>query len=123
MAGRIHFCRRFRERKIARPEARLGLRPEERTREIIDGAFEVAESNVGIHREAFDLMEHVAVRRVGIVAAIHFARHNDPHGRLFFFHRANLHRRSVRAQQIAIARAFYVEGVHVVARRVVFGNI
>ena len=68
-------------------------------------------------------MEHVAVRRVGIISAIHFSRHHDAHGRLLFFHRANLHRRSVRAQQMAALCAFDIKSVHVVARGMMLGNV
>ncbi len=68
-------------------------------------------------------MEHVAVRRVGIISAIHFSRHHDAHRRLLFFHRANLHRRSVRAQQMAALYAFDIKSVHVVARGVMLGNV
>ena len=71
-------------------------------------------------------MEHVAVRRVGIIAAIDFARHDDAHRRLLLFHRAHLHRRGVRAQQALRPRArrrLHVKRVHVVARGMVLGNV
>ena len=82
-----------------------------------------AEGDVGIDGQPFDLVEHVAVRRVGIVAAIDFARHDDAHRRRLLLHGANLHGRSVRAQQVAAASAFDVESVHVVARGMMLGNV
>ena len=123
MAGGVHFGGRLGERKIAGPQARLCFGAEKFAREIIHGAFEIAEGDVRIHGQAFDLVEHVAVRRVGIIAAIDFARDDDAHRRLLLFHGANLHRRSVRAQQMPAARARDVEGVHVVARGMMLGNI
>ena len=68
-------------------------------------------------------MEHVAVRRVWIVAAIDFSWDDDAYGRLLFFHGTNLHGRSVRAQQMSAARSLDVESVHVVARGMVLGNV
>ena len=55
-----------------------------------------------IHVKAFDLMERRIVRRVGIVAAINAARDDDANGRRLLFHHANLHRRSMRAEQGAV---------------------
>src|SRR5579863_1778508 len=89
VARGVHFCGWLCEREEARPQARLHLRPEERTHEILHRAFEIAECNVCIDCETFDLMEHVAVRRVGIVAPVDFSGHDDAHGRLLLLHGAD----------------------------------
>ena len=47
----------------------------------------------------FDLLKHRRVRQVEIVAAVHLARHDDPHRRLVLLHVADLHRRRMRAKQ------------------------
>ena len=58
--------------------------------------------------QAFDLMEH---RRVGLVAveAIDAAGHDDADRRLLRQHRARLHRRGVRAQQVARAVGLWLQ--------------
>src|SRR2546429_9970540 len=61
-AGDIEFDRRLGERKIAGPEARLDARAEKLLHKIFDGAGEIAETDVGVHGQAFDLMEHEGVR-------------------------------------------------------------
>src|SRR5207237_5030636 len=76
-AGDIEFDRRLGERKIAGPEARLDARAEKLLHKIFDGAGEIAETDVGVHGQAFDLMEHEGVRVVGIVAAIDLAGNDD----------------------------------------------
>ena len=65
--------------------------------EIFNGAGEIAERNIRIDGEAFDLVKHEGVRSVWIVATVDFAGNDDAHRRLLLFHGANLNRRSVRA--------------------------
>ena len=48
---------RFREGKERRKEARLYIRTEERFHGVIQSAFEITKSNIGIHGQAFDLMK------------------------------------------------------------------
>src|ERR1700722_3359680 len=98
-ARRVHFHGRVGERKIAGSQARFYFRPEEFAHEIFDRALEIAKGDVRVDGQAFDLVKHETVRRVGIIASIHFSGHDDAYGRLLLFHRAHLHGRSVRAQQ------------------------
>ena len=117
-AGDVEFDGRLGEREIAGAETRFHAFAEELLHEIVDGAGEIAEGDVRIHGEAFDLMEHEGVRRIRIIAAIDLARHDHAHGRLALLHGANLHGRSVRAQKKRTRRAFrqfQVERVHVIA--------
>src|SRR5580692_4638849 len=125
-AGDVELDARLGEREIAGAEAGFYPVAEELFYEILDGAGEVAEGDVGIDRQAFDLMENEGVRGVGIVAAIDLAGDDDPHGRLALFHGADLHGRCVRAEKQRRRGAFReieVEGVHVVADRMEFGNV
>src|SRR5580698_8198033 len=125
-ARNVELDRRLGERKITWPEARFHAGTEKLFYEVFDRAGEVAEGDVGIDREPFDLMEGEGVRRVGIVAAIDLAGNDHAYGRLALFHRADLHRRSVRAQQERRRRTLRkvdIKGVHVVADGMKFGNV
>src|SRR5437016_12497708 len=125
-AGDFELDAWLRERKIAGAEARLDAGAEELFYEIFDGAGEIAEGNVGVNGEAFDLVEGERMRGVGIVAAIDLAGNDDANGRLLLFHGANLHGRSVGAKKERRRRAFWqfqIEGVHVVADRMKLRDI
>ena len=95
----VEFHGRFGKRKITGTETRLHAGAKKLLHEIFDGAGEIAEGNIGIDGQAFYLMEHERMRGVGIVAAIHLARHDYAHWRLGFFHGANLYWRGVRTQK------------------------
>ncbi len=71
---------------------------EERLAEFLQDPFQVAEMRVLVDHEPLDLVEH---RRVGLVgiAAIGAAGNDHADRRLLRQHGADLHRRSVRAQQ------------------------
>src|SRR5882672_2754539 len=130
-AGDVELDGRLGERKIAGPEARFDAGAKKLFYEILDGAGEIAKSDVGVHGEAFDLVEGERMRGVGIVAAIDLAGDDDAHGRFLLLHRADLHGRSVRAQQelrrrglfIGRGRQFQIERVHVVANGMEFRNV
>ena len=62
-------------------------------------AFQIRDADVLIDIEAFDLVKLRAVRRVDFIAPIGRARRDDANRRRRGFHRADLHGRSVRAQQ------------------------
>src|SRR5712664_1594118 len=72
-AGNIEFDARLGEREITGAEARFHAGAEKLFDEIFDGAGEIAKGDVGVDREALDLMEDERVRGVGIVAAIDLA--------------------------------------------------
>src|SRR5690348_3073632 len=125
-AGNVEFNARLGEREITWPETCFYARTEKLFDEIFDGAGEIAEGDVGVNREAFNLMKDEGVRGIGIVAAIDLAGNDDAHGRLLLFHGANLHRGSVRAEKERRRSSFgeiEIEGVHVVADRMKFGNV
>src|SRR6266700_4808444 len=65
-AGDIELDARLGEGKIARAEARFDAGAEELSYEIFDGAGEIAEGDVGVDSEAFDLMEGERMCGVGI---------------------------------------------------------
>src|SRR5258708_16439166 len=119
-AGDIELDARLGEGKIAGAEARFDARTEELSYEILDGAGEIAKGDVRVDGEAFDLVKGEGVSGVGIVAAIDLAGNDNAHGRLLLFHCANLHGRSVGAEEERRLRAFgqfQIERVHVVADR------
>src|ERR1700675_1535894 len=96
-AGDVEFDARLGERKVARAKAGFYPGAEELFDEIFDGAGEIAEGDVRIDGETFDLMEDERVRGVRVVAAIDLAGDDNANGRLLLFHGANLHWRRVRA--------------------------
>ena len=82
---------------------RLHARSEQRLHGVIERALQVAEGNVGIDREPFDLMKHRRMAGVRRIVAMHFPGNHDAQRRLHLLHGANLHRRRMRAQQQALA--------------------
>jgi len=72
-AGDVEFHGGFREGKIAGAEARFHAFAEELLHEVFDGAREIAEGDVRVDGEAFDLVKDERVRSVGIVAAVDLA--------------------------------------------------
>src|SRR5258708_5622032 len=125
-AGDIELDARLGEGKIAGAEARFEAGNEELCYEIVDGAGEIAKGDVRVDGEAFDLVKGEGVSGVGIVAAIDLSGNDDAHRRLLLFHGADLHGRSVGAKKERRLRAFrqlQIEGVHVVADRMEFGNV
>src|SRR6185312_10276359 len=103
----VDLGRRLGKGEIAGAETHLEIAFEERADELGQGALEVGETGSLVNQQAFDLMEH---RRVSLVriAAVDLARRDDADRRLATGHRADLHRRGMRAQQTAVAE---VEGV------------
>ncbi len=125
LIAHIHLGGRFGEGEVVRAELRLHLVGlEEGGDEIHQRALEVTHMGLPVDHQAFDLMEH---RRVGLVpvAAIDAARRDDADRRLAFQHGADLHRRSVRAQDFAQAGRvrLHEEGVLGVAGRVTFRKV
>src|ERR1700722_710224 len=96
-AGDVEFDARLGKRKVAGAEAGFYPGAEELFDEIFDGAGEVAEGDVRVDGQTFDLMEDERVRGVGVVAPIDLAGDDNANGRLALFHSANLHWRCVRA--------------------------
>jgi hypothetical protein len=116
----VDLGRGFGERKVRRPEAGLQVFPfEEGLQERTEHSAQIGEGDVGIHVEAFDLVEHRAVREIGI-AAIHPPRRDDSQGRRLFAHGADLDRRGVRAQHTV---GVEIEGVVHRPRGVLLGDV
>src|SRR4051812_47512643 len=105
---------RLGEREEVRSQADVAPLAEDRVREADERALEVRERDVLVDREPLDLVE---LRRVGrvAVAAVGAPRDHDVERRRMRLHRADLHRRRVRAQD-DFGRD--VERVGVVAARV-----
>src|SRR5208282_2519745 len=89
-AGGVELDGWFGERKIAGAEASFYAFAEELLHKIVDGAGEVAESNVCIDGQTFNLVKHERVRGIRIVSAVDLAGNNNSHGRLAFLHGVNL---------------------------------
>src|SRR5439155_23459881 len=125
-AGNVELDGGFGKREIAGSEARGHPGTKKLFDEIFDGAGEVAEGDVRVNGQAFDLMKDEGVSRVGIVAAINFARNDDANRGLLLFHSADLHGRSVGAKKQRAGgalRQVQIKGVHVVADGMKFGNV
>ena len=121
-AGDVHFCRRFGERKVRRPQPHGQVALEERFHEAMQYGLEVREAHALVHQQAFHLMEHRRVRGVRI-HAIHATRCDDRQRQPVTCRaqRADLHRRGMRAQQhpLAIHLVIEVEGVVHGTRRMI----
>ncbi len=92
---------RLGEGEIARPEAhRQMLDVEEGAAEFDEAALQMPHVDGAVDHQPLDLMEHRRVRGV-VIAAEGAAGHDDPERRLARAHGADLHRRGVRAQDLA----------------------
>ena len=88
----VDLDRRLGEREVARAQPQHDVVAlEERLEEGLERPLEVAEVDVAVDHQPFDLVEH---RRVGGVAvgAVDPARRDDPQRRAVRHHRAHLHR-------------------------------
>ena len=65
---------------------------------MVERAFEIAKSDVGIYGQTLDLMKQWRVTGVWRVMAMDFSRADDANGRRILLHTANLHWRSVGSQ-------------------------
>src|SRR6266478_5631460 len=125
-AGDVEFDARLGEWEIAGPETSFHAGAEKLFYEIFDSAGEIAEGDVRVDGQAFDLMVGEGMGGVGIVAAIDLAGNDDAHGRLLLFHGANLHGRGVRAEKkrrLSIFRQIQIKSIHIVAHGMEFGNV
>ena len=73
-----------------RTETDLHVAAHEFAEDEFNRAFQITDGDVFVHVKSLNLVERGIVRGVGVVAAIHAARHNDAHGRRLFFHYADL---------------------------------
>ena len=90
-ARHVDLDARLGEREEVRPQANLAILAEDRAREREQRALQIAERDVGVHREALDLMELWRVGRV-VVRAVGAARDDDVERRGLALHRPDLHR-------------------------------
>ena len=113
-ACELELQRRLGEREVVGAPLQRRVRAEERSREVLEGALEVAHRDPLVDAEPLDLVEH---RHVGgvVVAAKRFAGNDHPLRRAANEHAADLHRRGVGPEQ---PRIVDVEGVLRVAGRV-----
>src|SRR5215211_2983245 len=113
-AGDVDLDARLGEREEVRAQADVAARAEDRVREAQQRALEVGERDVLVDGEALYLVELRGVGRVA-VATVRAPGDDDVQRRRMGLHRADLHRRRVRAQD-DVGRD--VERVGVVTRRV-----
>ncbi len=94
--------------------------------EFFEAPFEVGHRDILVDGKALDLMEHRRMRLV-VIGAIDTAGRDDPDRRAVLLHRADLHRRGVRAQNVRRAvialGAVHIEGIHLGAGRMVAGDV
>ena len=114
----IHFGRWFCKWEVMRAELDIDICFEKGGYKIHQHTFEVAHVNAFVDNQAFDLMEHWRMCLVTI-AAISSSRRDDTDRRLFIYHGADLHRRSVSTKNflfLALRRG-HEEGImHVTGR-------
>ena len=115
----IHFRRWLGERKIGRPEAHRQIGFKKGFQELIDRSSQVRKTDVAVDHQPFDLMKHRRVCEIRI-AAINPPRTHDADRRRLALHGANLHRRSMGAQNMS---GVDVERIVHRARGMVRGNI
>jgi hypothetical protein len=123
----VDLDRRLGEREVARPQPQHDvLALEERLEEGLERPLEVAEVDVAIDHQAFDLVEHRRVRRRPSPSG-RPARRDDPQAGACGKHRPHLHRAGVRPEQHASVRRglFHREIERVVhrPRRMAFGHV
>ena len=70
----LHIGAGLGEREERRIEARLHARSEQRFHGVIERALQIAERDVRIDRQPFDLMKDRGVRGIGRVVAMNFSR-------------------------------------------------
>ena len=95
--------------EIVRAETGLRVLAEQRGENVIEQRLQVAHRDVLVDVEAFELVEIRRVRGVGGVAAVNAARRDDADRRRALEHRADLHGRRVRAQEIFFVRDVFLE--------------
>ena len=88
-----------------RAETELRIVTEQLAEEELQRAFQIGDVHAFVHVESLHLRELREVRGINLVAAICRTRRDDADGRRGLFHRANLHRARVRAQQAALGGA------------------
>ena len=111
----VHLGRGLGEGEIAGAEAHRQI-PEELLQEGGHGAAQVAEIQALVDGQHLHLVKHRRVGGIHGIAAIHPAGGHDPHRWGVVLQMADLHRRGVGAQQLAVRQ---IEGVLHVPRRVV----
>ena len=97
----------------------LRSRSKKASQEAVQHRLHVGEADALVDHQAFDLVEHRRVRDVG---SLRYTRPGaiTANGALAREHRADLHRRGMRAQQLAVGE---VERVVHRARRMIRGNV
>ncbi len=109
----IHFRARFDKRKIRRPEAQFQILLEEILQESGQDATQVRHADTLIHQQTFHLVKHRRMRDI-VVVPESASRCDDADRRALLQHGANLHRRCMRAQQLAAT--VKIKRIHVRAR-------
>ena len=115
----IHLGAGFGEGEVAGPKAHWQV-AEKLLQKGRDGAAQVAEVQALINRQHLHLVEHGRVGGIHGVAAIHPPWGDHPHWRWVVLQVADLHRRGVGAQQLAIAQ---IKGVLHVPGGVMLGDV
>ena len=93
---------------------------------LFQAPLQIGHGNIRVQRQTFNLMKH---RRVGliIVSPIHPTGADNTHRRAHFFHRADLNRACMGAQNMRRAiialSAMSIERIHLCARRMVTGHV
>ncbi len=116
----VDFKRRLGEGEEVGAETDFGFVPEHSAIKEFEGAFEVGKADVFVHVEPFELVKDGEVGGVDFIATIGGAGGYDFDRRSLLFHRADLDRGGMGAEELA---GVEVEGVGVVSRGVISGRV
>src|SRR5947209_2339931 len=95
----VHLGAWLGEREVAAAETHAASLAKEFASSSLQTALEVGHGAILVNQQPFDLVEHGLVRGVYRLMAIDFTRDDDTHRWPHLLHGANLHGRSLRAQQ------------------------
>ena len=116
----IHLRRRLGEREVMRTETNNRVLAVQLLCEQLENALQVAHADALIDNQTLDLMEQRRVGCVNGVRTVNTARRNNADRRLALFHRADLHRRGLRAEHNIIRN---IEGILRVACRMILRDV
>ena len=116
----VHLCGRLGEREVVRTEADNRLLAVQLLRKHFQNALQIGHADAFVDDQTFDLMEQRGMGRIDVIAAEYTARCNDADRRLLVFHRADLNRRGLRAENDVVG---YIEGVLRIACRMILRNV
>ena len=116
----VHLSGRLGKREVVRTEADNRLLTVQLLRKHFENSLQIGHADALVDDQTLDLMEQRGMGRIDVVTAEYTARCNDADRRLLVFHRADLNRRGLRAENNIIG---YIEGVLRITCRMILRNV